>query len=94
MTDGRAFDNTNYVYISKLNDYVFLQEKQSNANIILYNENIKYLKIKNEDLKKSILLSTINLVKEIVAKDLSKQGVWGKLIGKMIGINITTTNGR
>lgn len=55
MEDGSSFDNSGYVYISKMGDHVFLYERQSGANIILNNENITCQRIINDDLRKSLL---------------------------------------
>lgn len=64
MTDGTVFDNTKYGYISKMGNHVFLYEKASDASIILYNENIGYQKIINDDSRKPMLYDLIKKSKQ------------------------------
>ena len=55
MTDGAVFDNTEYLYIDKLGNHVFLFEKSSNTSIVLHDENIMCLKIKNDDSRNTLI---------------------------------------
>jgi hypothetical protein len=45
-TDGTIFDNNNYGYIAHLSEKTFLFSKKTKENIVLFNDNITYKKVK------------------------------------------------
>ena len=64
MNDGNVFGNTEHGYIGKMGNYIFLYERASNNKIILYNENIEYIEIRNDDSRQTLLYTAINMFKE------------------------------
>ena len=53
---GCVYNNNNYRYISHLSGNTFLYNKKSKENVILYNDNIEYTKMKDSDFQLNIIL--------------------------------------
>ena len=64
LTDGTFFDNSQYGYINKMGNHVFLYEKSSKSNIILHEQNIECLKIRNDDSRNPLIYQIIKGTKQ------------------------------
>lgn len=69
-SDGSIFNNKDCLYIGRLNDNVFLMDKNTKEKVILNNEGITFMKIKyNDETIKPLIVNLMNMTKKSQANE-------------------------